>query len=297
VILVQEVFFPSDLKILKKRIGDHYVVVDNVPRRAYPPWFVPFLNLGGLFFRFRMSGLAAFVHRRWQVVGSQFVEFRAQGSELKLWEGDGYAGKGIQRIDLRHIESGRPLTVFNTHTQSLRAEHELRAIQLSELATRAYDVDDDIPVLIGGDFNVRPEEPLYDVMTRDFRWNDLTKTMDTCSERLGYAEGAHEKVNRRRDYIFALPSGHWRFQTQASFICNLTDDIPYSDHHGIEAQIVIRSRRWHDLSSKRSVPLNIPLAMLAAQTLQGPSTRRAWLLALLGLTWASGPPFPPREGG
>jgi endonuclease/exonuclease/phosphatase family metal-dependent hydrolase len=286
-ILVQEVFFPSDLKILKRHIGHDYLLVDDMPRRAYPPWFIPLFNLGGLFFRFRESGLAAFVHRRWQVLSSHFEEFRAQGSELKVWEGDGYAHKGFHRIDLLHFDTRRRLTVFNTHTQSLRAEHELRGLQISQLATAAYAVDSDIPVLLAGDFNVRPEEPLYNVMTKDFRWIDLTKTMEKCSERLGYEEGLHESVNRRRDYVFALPSAYWHFQTRANFICNLTDDVPYSDHHGIEAAITVRERRWQDELSSSSLPMNLPLGILAAQTLRGPSTRRAWLLALAASLYAA----------
>jgi endonuclease/exonuclease/phosphatase family metal-dependent hydrolase len=287
VILLQEIFFPCDLKILKKRIGKSYFLVDNVPRRAYPPWFIPFLNLGGLFFHFRVAGLAAFVHRRWTVVDSRFEEYRAQGPEFKIWEGDGYARKGIQRIDLLHNESRRPLTVFNTHTQSLRAELELRGMQISQLAASAYAVDDDVPVLIAGDFNVRPQEPLYKVMTEDFRWIDLTATMEKCGERFGYEEGARERVSRRRDYVFALPSAHWRFGTRASFICNLTDDVPYSDHHGIEASITVRERRWQDELSRRDMPRHLPIAILSASALVGPSTRRAWLLALAGLGWSA----------
>jgi len=292
VILLQEVFFPKDLKILKKRIGKDYVLVDDMPRRAYPPWFIPGLNLGSLFFHFREGGLAAFVHRRWQVTDSRFEEYRAQGSEFKIWEGDGYARKGIHRLDLLHNETRRQLTVFNTHTQSLRAEHELRGIQISQLSTAAYAVDKEVPVLIAGDFNVRPEEPLYKVMTEDFRWIDLTDAMEKCSERLGYDEAGGEKVNRRRDYVFALPSAHWRFQTRAKFICNLTDDVPYSDHHGIEASITLRERSWRDDLSSRELSRNLPIAVLSARTLLGPSTRRAWLLALAGMGWAIGSGLP-----
>jgi endonuclease/exonuclease/phosphatase family metal-dependent hydrolase len=301
IVLLQEVFFPADLKILKKRIGPDYVLVDDVPRRAYPPWFIPIFNLGGLFMRFRRSGLAAFVHRRWQVLASRFEEYRDETSELRVWEGDGYADKGLQRIELLHHKTRRPLTVFNTHTQSLRAERKVRGRQIGQLAAAAYAVDHDVPVLVAGDFNVRPEEPLYNVMTRDFRWTDLTTRIDGCGERLGFDEVPGEKCKRRRDYIFALPSARWRLGAHARFICNIADDIPYSDHHGIEAHISIRERRWQDELSaagrppsprgdhwrgERAAP-NVPLAILAAQTLRGPSTRRAWLLALAGLGWTA----------
>jgi endonuclease/exonuclease/phosphatase family metal-dependent hydrolase len=291
IIVLQEVFLPQDLEILQDNIGADYVTVDNIPQREYPPWFLPFFNLASIFMRFRKSGLVAFVHRRWEVVNDHFDEFHVQDLEVKFWEGDGYADKGMQRIDLRERQSGNRLTVFNTHTQSLRKQQDIRKAQISQLAAAAYAVDRDIPVLIAGDLNVRPEEPLYPIMTRDFRWRDLTKSVPTCGERFGYVENPREKIARRRDYVFALASAHWRFKGNAQFICNLAEDVPYSDHHGLDAQIEVTPRSdagsGKPLSSLRS---RLPLAVLAAQVLRGPSTRRAWLLALVtavSLAWRS----------
>lgn len=294
VILLQEVFFPSDLKLLKKRIGGHYRLVDDMPQRAYPPWFLPLVNLGGIVMRFRKSGLVAFVHRRWDVVDSHFEEFRAEELEIKFWEGDGYADKGFHRLDLRHTKNGARVTVFNTHTQSRRRHHEIRKAQISQLAAAAYAVDREIPVVLAGDFNVRPTERTYRLMTEDFRWQDLTRGLAKCGDRMGFAEGSRERISRRRDYVFALTNTRWQFVGRAEFICNLAVDVPYSDHHGLDTHIEIRPRLE---SSDQAEPLSrlgtVPLAVLAARTLHGPSTRRAWLLALLALAFSRPSESPP----
>lgn len=273
VILLQEVFLPADAGILRKHLGAHYQLVDDMPRRAYPPWFLPFLNLGGLFLRFRKSGLLAFVHRDWEVAGSRFVEFRTQDWEIKLWDGDGYADKGFHRLDLRHRRKGTRLCVFNTHTQSRRRQHRIRAAQIAQLGAAAAGVDRTVPVILAGDFNVRPREPLYDVMTRDLGWIDLTRGMTACSERLGFTKSGGEKIGRRRDYVFARRGGGWTFAARARFICNFADDVPYSDHHGIDAEVSLR--RNHEPTGSSAGTSS--LAALAWAALRGPSTRRAWL--------------------
>jgi endonuclease/exonuclease/phosphatase family metal-dependent hydrolase len=290
VIVLQEIFLPSDLDVLKAHIGDDYVAVDNIPQREYPPWFLPLANLAGIFLRFRKSGLVAFVHRRWEVSDSHFEEFRVQDLEIKFWEGNGYADKGFQRLDLRHRKTGNRVSVFNTHTQSLRSQHEIRKAQVSQLAAAAYAVDRAVPVLIAGDFNVRPYEPLYPTMTRDFRWYDLTTPVATCGDRFGYVENPRERTARRRDYIFALANARWRFEGNARFICNFATDVPYSDHHGLDThiEIVAESELPEDTNKPLSRHPRLPLAVLAAHTLQGPSTRREWLLAValsVSLAW------------
>ena len=285
IILLQEIFFPCELDVVKDNIGDEFQMVDDMPLREFPPWWVPIANLAGVFMRFRKSGLVAFVNRRWEVVGSQFEEFRVHDYEFKLWEGDGYACKGMHRVDLRHREHGGRVTVFNTHTQAVRRQHEIRTAQITQIAAAAYAVDAEIPVLIAGDFNVRPEEPAYELMTGDFRWQDLTGgPIETCGARLGYAESHREKITRRRDYVFGLSNWRWQFEGSAvEFICNLADDVPYSDHHGLNVKIELHDRRGGpDVAwTEERLPVAAPLAFLAAQTLRGPSTRRAWLLALV----------------
>jgi endonuclease/exonuclease/phosphatase family metal-dependent hydrolase len=278
VVLFQEVFLPSDLDILRRHLGARYQLVDDVPRREYPPWFLPFLNLAGIFLRFRKSGLAAFVSRRWEIVGSHFEEFRTQDWELKLWEGDGYADKGFHRLDLRHRRKGERLSLFNTHTQAVRRQYEIRGAQIQEIAAAVSAVDAAIPVLIAGDFNVRPREALYRVMTGELRWNDLTRGMVSCGDSLGYREMRGEKCRRRRDYVFARPDTPVDFSADAKLICNFADDVPYSDHHGIDADIRIRQTPARD--DARAEAGGVSLALLSAAALRGPSTRRTWLLAL-----------------
>lgn len=281
VVLLQEVFVPSDIDILRKHLGARFELVDDVPQRAYPPWFLPFLNLGGLFLRFRKSGLLAFVNRKWEIVDSRFEEFRTQDWEVKLWEGDGYADKGFHRLDLRHRKKEQRFSIFNTHTQAVRRQREIRAAQISQLAAAASAVDRDTPVLIAGDFNVRPEEPLYETLTRELRWIDLTRGMTPCGDSLGYDERRGEKIKRRRDYIFARRDTRWGFRATVKLICNFADDVPYSDHHGIEADVQIRRRPQLE-DARTGSAARLSLAALAATTLRGPSTRRAWLLAVAG---------------
>ncbi|MFQ5664806.1 MAG: endonuclease/exonuclease/phosphatase family protein [Candidatus Binatia bacterium] len=265
VVVLQEIFYPADADLLERTLGARYQRVGGIPTKPFPPWFLPFVDLAGLFMRIRKGGLLAFVSHKWDVLQARFEKFDAEECEYRIWHGDGYADKGIQRLDLRHRPSRQTLVILNTHLQSGGAYAAVRSAQVQQLATMASSVEPGVPVLIAGDFNVRPAAPLYDTMVEHLAWQDLTTQLPNC----GTHFDRNAKHGRWRDYVFARHDAAWRAEAEVDLICNWWRDMPYSDHHGIDARIRLSRRSGTDVSWRA----------LAARVLSGPSTRRAWLLA------------------
>jgi endonuclease/exonuclease/phosphatase family metal-dependent hydrolase len=279
-VLLQEVFLPADAARIERHLGVRFRRVDGIPLKAFPPWFLPLLNLGGLWWSIRRGGLLAFVDDTWEVLGSAFEPFDAEDWEIKLWRGDGYADKGFHRLHLRHRPSGQPLVVLNTHLQSGRTYEDIRAAQLAQLRRAIAAIPVGVPVVIAGDFNVRPTSALYRALTEDLGWRDLTVAVPNCGTEFDRAA-----AGRWRDYVFLRADGGWGGHAEVGLICNRKRDRPYSDHHGVDARIRLRPQ----------ASAALPLATVAAQVWQGPATRRAWLLA--GTTLLCAGAWPARGRG
>jgi endonuclease/exonuclease/phosphatase family metal-dependent hydrolase len=253
-VLFQEVWFPSKAQLLTEAMSPAYEAA-NVDGQA------------GLF-PGRKGGLLSFVRRDrgWHLQASSFQEFRSEAPPWRFWEGDGIGDKGFQVL---HVgRDGRGLLLINTH---LQAEYgnlryaDIRRRQVEQIEARLRDVADQIPVLIAGDFNTRPDEPLYTQMTRP--WIDLTEELRAqCGCGTTVPDGHNSEWI---DYVLTRRSPAWRARVEhIERIVSEGLDTPYSDHQALDVSVVLE-------------PLTTDIAAaLAIKALHGPSTRRAWLAAL-----------------
>ena len=256
--LLQEVWGREDARRVMRSLESDYRAVD-VPKNGF------FL---------RPSGLLTFVRREgWAVRASSFHEFEAVGSAWwKPWEGDSYSGKGCQRIDLER--GGVGIALINTHLQAEygvddRSRYvDVRASQLEELRRFVESVPLALPVIAAGDLNTRPSEHPYASLV-EF-WRDLGE-----EHRRGCRCGTHFLENEREgdwiDYILARRGGDWNVEVTAFARIESTSlDVPFSDHHGLVASLV--------LARRERAALALVLASPALRTAS--LTRRECMLAL-----------------
>src|SRR5262249_58853555 len=111
-VLLQEVWFRGDADTLTRGLRAAYTKLedDNAITRHLFGWLIGF----------RKSGLLAFrrVDSVWSVRDnrSSFSPFRVAAPKWRVWEMDGFAGKGFQRFVVQG--RGRGLGRVNTHLQS-----------------------------------------------------------------------------------------------------------------------------------------------------------------------------------
>jgi len=257
VVLLQEVWRQRDAQVFLGSLG----------RVGYASVEVP----GGARWPVRTSGLLAFVRSAagWRAERIQFHEFQAEAGAWKLWQGDGVGDKGALGFAL--ARGGLELAIWNTHLQAAyRAGGyaEVRRKQLAEL--RDAIGADARPTLLAGDLNTTPDEAALAALA-GFR--ELTAPL---RERCACGTSVEEPASLAwLDYLFARSPEGWRIAAEVSLLRSQKPDLPYSDHHGLDAILQI------------APPVDrAALAWLAAARLAAPTTRRELLanaaLLLLG---------------
>jgi endonuclease/exonuclease/phosphatase family metal-dependent hydrolase len=155
--------------------------------------------------------------------------------------------------------------VLNTHLQA--SDAALRRAQLAQLRALA-DALEGRPVLVAGDLDTTPDEPA---------WQEVGALRDLTAparEACGCGTSAQpEESSRWLDHLLANVPDGWDVEAEVSLLRSLRPDVPYSDHHGLDAVLEITA-------PARAAPL----AALAAARLAGPTTRRE-LLANAALWW------------
>jgi endonuclease/exonuclease/phosphatase family metal-dependent hydrolase len=261
-VLLQEVWAQGQEELLRRSLGASYDLV-GVPN--------------GLLFG-RTGGLLALVRRDGPLVRVQadFLEFEVEAPEWRIWEGDGFGDKGVQRIVL--ALGRRRVVAFNTH---LQAEYDgtdysaIRAAQLAQLAKLAAAVPPHDLVLVAGDLNTQPAELERWLLAPDPRWRDLSAELRTrreCWQR--HDDGAERWI----DYVLAREDAT-RFRVErAGCMPSQPEDVPFSDHPGLDLKLAVvenarEQSRW--------------LAPALAARLAGPTTRREWIGTALLLALAT----------
>jgi endonuclease/exonuclease/phosphatase family metal-dependent hydrolase len=243
-ILFQEVWLERDARSLTSGLESKYMRVtdDAAIARGGRKWLG--VRKGGLLaFRKEMSP--------WEAGPPSFLQFKARATWLLFWQADGMAGKGIQRFRVEGL--GRKMVVLNTHLQSpyhrdacplLECPYDaVRSKQIGELTTYVGESENrGATVVAMGDFNTTPDtynkdEMLYGEMTRT--WKDLT-------EKYRQAYGSGPIMNKKAQLSDWIDYILWRTMPGSAvslkrmrLICNVAADDPYSDHHGLEAQLLI----------------------------------------------------------
>ena len=247
-VLLQEVWAPRDAKSFEKRLARAGYAVVELPADGV---------------LMRTSGLLAFVRTSagWRASQPRFHEFRAEAPDWKVWEGDGLGDKGVQGFTLSR--EGLSLEVLHTHLQAAYAPEgyaEVRRAQLAELRALA-EAEKRAPVLVAGDLNTAPDEPAWQEMAA---LRDLTASLRAacgCGTTVSSEEPA-----RWLDHLLARVPAGWRIEAEVSLLRSQRPDVPYSDHHGLDAVL-----------SLSAPSASASLAALAAARLAGETTRREWL--------------------
>lgn len=262
-VLFQEVWTRAQEELLREALGAHYELV-GTPQG----WL---LRKGGLLALVRRGGAL-------RCLRSQFHEYAAEASPWRVWEGDGFADKGVQQLELR--VGDEPLVAFHTHLQAgyPGAEHgETRAAQLAELAGWIARAPESAPALALGDLNAEPAAVEQLLLARNPRWRDLTAPLRTRRECWSPPDsGGREKWI---DYVIGRAGEGAQLRVERSdCMPSRPADHPFSDHPGLDLDLAIepvrRDARW--------------LVPALAARLAAPQCRRAWLgsLALLALAAA-----------
>ncbi|MCH2171441.1 endonuclease/exonuclease/phosphatase family protein [Myxococcota bacterium] len=255
-LLFQEVWLPGLARTLAERLDDVYMPV------VLPTGWFP----GG------RGGLSSFVRREsgWQVTANSFEPFTTEGPSWRIWEGDGFADKGIERFEVRR--DGEVIVLMNTHLQAQygrRTYREVRQAQLAQLSRAAQREDPTVPLLAAGDLNTEPGDSLYAGLTSV--WSDPTASFRRrCGCGTVPLEPHEVGVQKSPwiDYVLVRESPRWKVQIHnITLLESRAPDDPYSDHHGIELALTLEPR-------ESAVLL---LGMVGCRGLREPSTRRDWL--------------------
>jgi hypothetical protein len=276
----QEVFFPANLAHLSDALRSEYdpIVPPEAATKSGVPWpllIVPPLVLSPLAYlwRLRQGGLVSFVRRDgpWEVRSKRFRRFTKEACSARLYEGDGYADKGIHETVLGR-DSQPELVILNTHVQAQylfrhRRYREVRIAQIRQVRALA-EAHAPLPVIALGDFNTRPDEADAFGEVASF-WQDLTVK---AGRRPAPATtlGSEKHAPAWIDYVFGRAPAGAAFGVSDVGIVAESRETPISDHRGVYADLEIPAAQ---------VGRAVPLGSLALAALAGPSTRRAWLAA------------------
>ena len=203
------------------------------------------------------SGLGVF--SRYPIIELDFHRFRLTGTAETFYHGDYMAGKGI---GLARIKT--PDGILDFYITHLIAQYHPdafdeypahRAAQMFE-ATRFINTRPDNPAILVGDFNVRPDQLGYRLITTLSGMQDAYGALHP--DAAGYTHSnenvyVHEPQSQRIDYIMHR-NGITPQSIQLAFEAIPNASIPYSDHYGL-----IMTCTFHPQPPDR---LNDPLTVL-----------------------------------
>jgi endonuclease/exonuclease/phosphatase family metal-dependent hydrolase len=167
---------------------------------------------------------------------------------LRVWEGDGIARKGVLAAVLTGVNSASgTFTVANTHLQAQYGSEryaEVRAAQVKELDAAIGNVGPgprDRPIVLAGDFNTRPDDPLYSKIGQ--QWIDLTAGYRKRCERVAReacgTSFSGQLPSEWIDYVLLRQMDGLTAAAVVELIRNKREDDPFSDHEGLQADISI----------------------------------------------------------
>lgn len=134
---------------------------------------------------------------------------------------------------LEYLPERLCLVHYNTHLDHQSAEIRKLEVDLILNQMAAIKSKHDVPVLLSGDFNMTPQEPLYRdiLLSGEFPLVDVTSSIDSTFHGFG-------KVTRKKiDYIFTDERTARRV-TGVKKVSEERDGVYLSDHDGIRIDLV-----------------------------------------------------------
>ena len=145
---------------------------------------------------------------------------------------DCFASKGVQHLEL-DIGGFFALHVLNTHLEAggADADHDIRTQQINTILSLLEDIQEE-PVVVMGDFNLRPSDPQEDELLILFR--EEGNLRQTCME-VACDESDHiDQIFIRSGSDIQLTVDRW--ERDASFVDSQA--LPLSDHPAIVSQLI-----------------------------------------------------------
>lgn len=273
-VLLQEVWTREQLRVIGSVLHAEYELHHSGSQARW------ILGLKG--------GLLACVRKdsAWRLVADpEFQEFGTEASPLLVWQGDGLADKGVQKLRIQHAESELVVRVLNTHLQSDYSPHSLfdfpgvRRAQLDDLSRAAGSRE--LPTVAFGDLNLAPGSENYRQLLGF--WDDLSaaeRQRCQCGTHDGDEPGAADWI----DYVLGRDTPDWTVAAEVTRHDREQGGEMISDHDALSAA----------LSFERVSDASIAVHAAALAAARGPSTRRSWLAAMAYLATRT---FAVRMGG
>lgn len=222
VALLQEVWDRS-WRTIERAAGDEFTLV----------------RVKGLF-GWSRGGLVALVRKDspWRIdpKSVRFRKFEAEASAWRLWQGDGLANKGALFLDVVHRESGRRLSLVDTHLQAryrIGGYMDVRRRQIEELTGWVAALDASSGVLVGGDLNATPSEPqLHERVLR--LGTDLASAFRDATGALRRSD----VPTVRRDYVLLRSDSPESWRPSARILDKRAGGRSVSDHNGVAVEVV-----------------------------------------------------------
>lgn len=145
--------------------------------------------------------------------------------------------------------TGARVVIFSTHLDHLGTTARRESAHLLSRFAREWNIGEASPVFIAGDFNSKPDEEAYRIMTAPGSGlhdvSDFVPVSSRHGNRLTYTTfGEPDEVSGFLDYIFVKNSLNGRVSVKGfSILANSFDDgILLSDHRPIVADLQIGSK-------------------------------------------------------
>jgi len=230
IIALQEVFLERSRKQILKALSDEW------------PHYHAFLS--------GMIGSGLLTLSRYPIRDVNFYTFRMSGKPERIWQGDYYGRKGIGvlRLDTPY----GLLDVYNTHTHAqyqpeLDNEYALFTdTNLYEAARFINIYSRDVPVILCGDLNTRPEQLGYELVVEIAQVTDFHASL--CPNDPGYTfcpDNYYVKSTtyERLDYVMGR-----NVQPTSITILNAPPEdndgvVAFSDHYGLVATFDLAQRQ------------------------------------------------------
>ncbi len=145
---------------------------------------------------------------------------------------DCFASKGVQHLALE-ISGVFVLHVLNTHLEAGggEADHDIRAQQINTILSLVQGIEE-APVVVMGDFNLRPSDPQEEELLILLREDGALR--QTCME-VSCDETDHiDQIFIRSGREVELTVDRW--EREASFVDS--QGLPLSDHPAIASQLI-----------------------------------------------------------
>ena len=202
--------------------------------------------------RAAIGGSGLLVLSRHPIESIRFETFSLPARPPRLDHPDYYGGKGFVRARLRTPEG--IVNLIDTHLHARYGNdvsHESRAYRIGQIVQLAMEpLRTNEPLIVVGDFNIRPSDPEYRVLQGLTGLRDAAAESDTPQPSITRSNpyrSHSSKPDRRIDFIFVRDGVQGRIRSQTTRM--VFDEIfpiageknSYSDHAGVWAEFVLES--------------------------------------------------------